>query len=96
MNKLSRQELLDTLMAMKDIDVLCPKCQGWGSKTYSSTATWRGGIGGQVMTTDVCDKCWGSGDATKPWTDLRKLRYSRNTSPNPEPAPGDDSMEKSL
>ena len=45
----------------------CAECGGSGYRLYASTATWRGGIGGQAMTTDVCDKCWGSGDATKPW-----------------------------
>ena len=52
----------------------CPKCQGFGRRAYASTATWHGGMGGASITTDVCDACWGSGDADRAWTDLRKLR----------------------
>lgn len=52
----------------------CRVCQGAGVRAYSSTATWRGGIGGQAITGDVCDACWGSGDRWRPGADLRKLR----------------------
>jgi hypothetical protein len=45
----------------------CEECGGTGKKTYGSTATFWGGIGGQAMTTSVCDHCWGSGDKYKPW-----------------------------
>lgn len=38
----------------------CKNCGGAGVTTYGSTATWRGGVGGQTITTGVCDKCWGS------------------------------------
>jgi hypothetical protein len=51
----------------------CMSCRGTGVKVYSSTALWRGGIGGQAMTNGPCDTCWGSGDRYRPWTDLRKL-----------------------
>lgn len=50
----------------------CTECNGSGYKLYGSTATWRGGIGGQAMTTSVCDKCWGSGSTSKPWPSWRK------------------------
>lgn len=50
----------------------CPECNGSGYKLYGSTATWRGGIGGQAMTTSVCDKCWGSGSKSKTWPSWRK------------------------
>lgn len=50
----------------------CSECRGLGTKVYGSTATWRGGIGGQMITDDVCDRCWGSGDADKPWPSWRK------------------------
>lgn len=49
----------------------CTGCGGLGVKTYSSTATWRGGIGGQAMTEDVCNVCWGSGNANAPWPSHR-------------------------
>ena len=52
----------------------CSVCSGSGVRNYGSTSTWRGGIGGQAFTADVCDGCWGSGDAKRPWTNLRKLR----------------------
>lgn len=39
----------------------CRRCDGAGVRAYGSTATWRGGIGGQSFTSDVCDGCWGSG-----------------------------------
>ena len=54
------------------VDVVCTKCHGDGQRLYGSTATWRGGIGGQAMTTDVCDHCWGSGDEAHPGYDIRK------------------------
>jgi len=58
----------------RGVETPCPTCRGLGVATYSSTATWRGGMGGARMTRDVCDTCWGSGDAHDHWTDLRKLR----------------------
>lgn len=58
----------------------CPECNGSGYKTYGSTATWRGGIGGQAMTTSVCDQCWGSGSKSNPWPSWRKYEaLERNT-----------------
>jgi DnaJ-class molecular chaperone len=41
--------------------VSCPKCGGTGEYCYSDTTTWRGGIGRQSITKDVCDQCWGTG-----------------------------------
>lgn len=54
-------------------DNVCKKCGGTGKYTYSSTATFMGGIGGQSLTVSVCDKCWGSGDEKEPWVNLRKI-----------------------
>lgn len=54
-------------------NAMCPECNATGVKTYSSTAVWRGGIGGQSITSAACDHCWGSGDKFRPWTDLRKM-----------------------
>jgi DnaJ-class molecular chaperone len=51
----------------------CRECGGSGVKCYGSTATWRGGVGGQIMTNDVCDKCWGSGDDDRSWPSHRAL-----------------------
>ncbi len=55
---------------------VCPRCFGSGKVVYGNTTTWRGGIGGQVMTNDVCDECWGSGDITKKGANLRELVYT--------------------
>ena len=54
-------------------NAMCPECNATGVKMYSSTAVWRGGIGGQSITSAACDHCWGSGDKFRPWTDLRKM-----------------------
>jgi len=51
----------------------CPTCQGHGKRLYGSTSTWRGGIGGQAFTTDVCDSCWGSGLKDCPWPSHREF-----------------------
>lgn len=51
----------------------CPRCGGDGRRIYGSTATWHGGIGGQMLTVDVCDGCWGTGDAVRKGVDLRKM-----------------------
>lgn len=51
----------------------CKECGGSGTKAYGSTATWRGGVGGQTITSDVCDKCWGSGESDRPWPSHRKV-----------------------
>jgi len=51
----------------------CPHCGGSGVKSYGSTATWHGGAGGQMITTDVCDACWGSGDDKNPWPSHREF-----------------------
>ena len=52
----------------------CRRCTGSGVLTYGSTSTWSGGAGGQVLTQGVCDACWGSGDASRKWVNLRALR----------------------
>jgi len=54
----------------------CPTCGGSGYRTYGNTSTWAGGMGGCAMTPDVCDACWGSGDISRPWMDLRRLKHN--------------------
>lgn len=51
----------------------CPRCSGLGRKSYGNTTGWRGTAGGSMMTTDVCDECWGTGEAHRKGADLRKL-----------------------
>ncbi len=58
-----------------DLGNPCSDCGGSGYKLYGSTATWRSGIGGAMMTEDVCDVCWGSGDTDKPWPSRRRLEW---------------------
>lgn len=54
-----------------DLEDACGGCAGAGIKVYGSTATWRGGIGGRALTSDVCNECWGSGNKHKPWPSHR-------------------------
>ena len=68
-----REAVWCDMLQNRGIDDPCPKCSGYGVKVYSSTATWMGGIGGQMITNGVCDECWGSGDANRKWTDLRVM-----------------------
>ena len=58
------------------IETPCARCGGSGRYVYGSASTWRRGVGGCAMTTDVCDRCWGSGDANHPWTNLREREAS--------------------
>jgi hypothetical protein len=73
------EDIVDTarhLMAVAHsiAGVSCQRCHGYGYRAYGSTATWRGGIGGQAITTDVCDVCWGSGRNDVKHGDQRQLR----------------------
>ena len=72
MNNAERQA--EWLKEFRYIQTLCPKCHGAGVRTYGTTATWHGGIGGATLTPDICDYCWGSGDEDHPWTSLRLLK----------------------
>lgn len=60
-----------------DEDDACLKCGGSGTIVYGSTSTWRGGIGGCMITPDVCDTCWGSGRKSHPWPSWRALEATR-------------------
>jgi len=70
-------DFMDRFLHWRGVDVACATCGGTGYRGYGDTSTWRGGIGGQALSTDVCDVCWGSGDAHRTWTDLRKLKAPR-------------------
>ena len=61
------------LLEIRGVDVPCTKCRGTGVNVYGSTSTWRGGIGGAAMTTDVCASCWGTGDAHRHGVNLKEL-----------------------
>lgn len=62
------------LLNWRGIEDPCEMCGGSGVRLYGSTSTWRGGIGGQMVTSDVCDACWGSGDRFRHGCNLRRLR----------------------
>lgn len=68
-----RAEAFKEFLDMRNVHTPCRKCAGLGIRTYSSTATWRSGPAGQMFTADVCDICWGTGDANKSGVDLKKL-----------------------
>jgi hypothetical protein len=73
----SKEEIYKMFLEWRGIDpdfgMVCSSCSGSGVKSYGSTSTWRGGIGGQMITTDVCDKCWGSGNAHCAWPSHRLI-----------------------
>ena len=68
-----KDSMLLRMLEWRDIDPrdCCQTCGGCGSKTYGNTSTWRNGIGGQMMTRDICDRCWGSGNINHPWVNLK-------------------------
>jgi len=61
----------DLLESCRGVVDPCSECGGWGVKPYGGTSTWTGRAGGQVITSGVCNQCWGSGDSSKPWPSLR-------------------------
>lgn len=63
------QQFLD----WRNIDTPCKVCGGTGVRVYGSTATWHGGAGGQMLTRDICDHCWGSGDEARKGVNLRAI-----------------------
>ncbi len=50
----------------------CSRCGGLGHRAYPTSATWHGGAGGMTVTGDLCDRCWGSGDETEPFSNLKE------------------------
>lgn len=67
-----REDTYKAFLEWRGINRPCLKCSGRGVFAYGSSSIWRGGVGGQTVTEGVCDLCWGSGDATHAWVDLRK------------------------
>lgn len=59
------------------VEEVCPRCHGYGQRSYANTATWRGGMGGQAITQDVCDVCWGTGDRANPGYNIREWESRR-------------------
>ncbi len=52
---------------------VCQTCNGSGIRTYGNTTTFHGGIGGQAITVDICDSCWGTGSKINKGVNLKKL-----------------------
>lgn len=69
-----RKQGHEDMLRHRGVETPCEKCAGFGCYVYGSGATWRGGIGTASPCRDVCDSCWGSGNADAAWTDLRRLR----------------------
>jgi hypothetical protein len=63
----------EELQRLRGSDGRCDGCGGRGRRAYGDTTTWRGGVGGQMVTEDVCCTCWGSGDFDRPGANLRKM-----------------------
>ena len=64
------------MLRARGVDEPCDKCDGLGRFNYPNTGTWRASKGmvvGRAFTMDVCDACWGSGDAKRHGVDLREL-----------------------
>jgi hypothetical protein len=70
--------MIEEILTLRGVEDPCPGCYGLGCCAYPNTATWLKGVGGQTITIDVCDKCWGTGDKNRTGADLRKLRDEMN------------------
>jgi len=70
-----RDNLIPRMLEWRGVETPCKRCGGSGRIGYANTATWRGGIGGSMMTADVCNGCWGTGDEHRKGVDLRKVSF---------------------
>ena len=68
-NKELKEKTHYYMLQIRNISTPCKRCSGWGVKSYGNTSTWHHGIGGQMITSGVCDWCWGSGDENNKWTE---------------------------
>ena len=68
----TKGECFRELWRLRGVENPCHECNGLGIKAYGSTATWHGGIGGQVVTGGICDHCWGTGDEDRHGLNLKK------------------------
>lgn len=59
------------MMAHRGAHRACGRCQGFGTQMYGSGSTYLGGIAGAVCTMDLCSKCWGSGDESRPFRNVK-------------------------
>lgn len=68
--KYRQEEMYGEWLRWRGIEEPCKDCGGAGRRAYANTTGWRGGISGQSITDDVCDKFWGSGDAQRKGPDI--------------------------
>lgn len=68
------QAAIDHVLRLRGVETPCETCHGLGTRTYSNGATWRGGMGTCMSEKDICDTCWGTGDAHRTGVNLRKQR----------------------
>lgn len=64
-------------LALRGVEEPCSRCSGLGCYLYSHGSTWQGGMGTAGGRIDICDLCWGTGDANRAGVDLRKLTSDR-------------------
>ena len=69
----NHEEFMTWMWESRNINAPCAECSGFGVKTYGSTSTWRGGIGGRMITSGVCDRCWGTGDEDNRGVSYRQI-----------------------
>lgn len=74
----AKEDAYARLLRHRGVEEPCPTCRGLGTRGYGSGSTWRGGMGTAAYATDVCDTCWGTGDASRVGVDLRKLEAARD------------------
>jgi hypothetical protein len=66
----ARKSIFTEYLGARGIKNTCSSCGGLGSKIYPSTTTYHGGVGGNITTLDICNRCWGSGDVLRPGINL--------------------------
>jgi len=73
--ELEREDILKIFLEWRNIETPCEKCGGSGVTTYNNTSTYMHSIGGCTITTDICDRCWGTGDKNKKGINLRTYSH---------------------
>jgi hypothetical protein len=68
----TRDDALSEVLRLRGVEAPCEACHGMGAMWYPNTSTWRYTAGGG-STRDVCDSCWGTGDADRQGVNLRKM-----------------------
>lgn len=74
---MDQSEIFKHIRNYRNVFDPCEKCGGTGVTMYSNTSKWRGGFGGQMITSGQCDSCWGSGDKYRPWENLRLMEQRK-------------------